>query len=209
MYWDTWPGTDGTTDACYLHGTVLEDMSILNLEGVPVQVRGSIRCSKYSGDGIYWGRMIKDCWDRCVLAALPRLGATCVSSVGSVLKFFHKLVSKTSLVSNQECFQSTAQFKHSQCGGMIRFIGLLLLCHRWVQFCTFSNTSFQTFCIGYSRIAVSVVLEPDRLAAVIRFLCSMEFSSRMGIFDTFWTKIKDYRNTYEQLTWKQTYEKQH
>ena len=81
-------------DACYLHGTVLEDMSILNLEGVPVQVRGSIRCSKYSGDGIYWGRMIKDCWDRCVLAALPRLGATCVSSVGSVLKFINKLVSK-------------------------------------------------------------------------------------------------------------------
>ena len=94
IYWDTWPGTDGTTDACYLHCTVLEDMSILNLEGVPVQVRGSIRCSKYSGDGIYWGRMIKDCWDRCVLAALPRLGATCVSSVGSVLKFINKLVSK-------------------------------------------------------------------------------------------------------------------
>ena len=33
--------------------------------------RWSGRCSKYSGDGISRTRMIKNCWDRCVLAALP------------------------------------------------------------------------------------------------------------------------------------------
>ena len=79
--------------ALHLHGTILK--SIFNLERTlcrtgdwvrmikdylkthqswfwkEYRCRWSGRCSKYSGDGISRTRMIKNCWDRCVLAALP------------------------------------------------------------------------------------------------------------------------------------------